>query len=345
MNKVQSEILSDQVCQFYINSGKNRKLTYEVFKAQGRNYRVLWKIIKRFEERGSSEYKKPTGRPRTVLTPQNLRKIDADLRKNPKLSTRNQASHREISRRSVRNARKELGYKSFVQRAAPKYVADQENRCKKGARRIYNSMLAGKVIVMDDETYCQIDADQIPGRNFFTTKSRNDEADDIKFKSKEKFAKKYMVWQAIDSEGNVSKPCVLTGTVNSERYLKILREFLIPFILEHHEKKDILFWPDLASSHYAKNVVTFLEGENINFVGKSKNTPNLPQARPIEKFWALCKRKYKERGIAAKNIVGFRRIWQNISRKVAEESGQALMRSLKSKLRKVWSKGVFEPLK
>ena len=46
----------------------------------------------------------------------------------------------------------------------------------------------------------------------------------------------------------------------------------------------IYFWPDLALSHYADSVVRWMN-ENVSYVGKDKNPPNVPQASPIENFW------------------------------------------------------------
>lgn len=36
------------------------------------------------------------------------------------------------------------------------------------------------------------------------------------------------------------------------------------------------------------------------FVEKTKNAPNLPQASGIEKFWALCKAEYTKRSMLTK---------------------------------------------
>lgn len=63
-----------------------------------------------------------------------------------------------------------------------------------------------------------------------------------------------------------------------------------------------MFWPDLASSHYAKKVVNFLKEQNIQFVPKDINPANLPEARPIEDFWADLKRDVYSNGWEAKNI-------------------------------------------
>ena len=65
---------------------------------------------------------------------------------------------------------------------------------------------------------------------------------------------------------------------------------LIPFIDEHYKNEEYLFWPDLASSHYANEVVSFLDANNIKYLPKIKNPPNVPEARPIEDFWGQLKR-------------------------------------------------------
>jgi hypothetical protein len=49
-----------------------------------------------------------------------------------------------------------------------------------------------------------------------------------------------------------------------------------------HPDNNYVLWPDLASLHYAKISTEWLEANNIDFVAKQHNPPNLPQARPIE---------------------------------------------------------------
>ena len=59
---------------------------------------------------------------------------------------------------------------------------------------------------------------------------------------------------------------------------------MLPFIKKYLGDEKYIFWPDLASSHNADSVVRWIN-ENINYVGKDINPPNVPQARPIENFW------------------------------------------------------------
>ena len=57
----------------------------------------------------------------------------------------------------------------------------------------------------------------------------------------------------------------------------------------------IYFWPDFALSHYADSVGRWMN-ENVSYVGKDKNPPNVPQASPIENFWGCLVRKVLEDG-------------------------------------------------
>ena len=41
--------------------------------------------------------------------------------------------------------------------------------------------------------------------------------------------------------------------------------------------------------------------ENLNYVSKERNTPNVPQARPIENFWGCIFQKVYEDGWKAKS--------------------------------------------
>lgn len=137
-------------------------------------------------------------------------------------------------------------------------------------------------MIMDDETYVPQDPSEIPGKQFYSEKPGCPVPDTEKFKSKTLFAQKILVWQAIDQHGNVSEPFISTGTINGDVYLKeCLMKRLLPFINDHHNVEDILFWPDMAQAHYATKVTDWLRSENIDFVGHKENTTNFPAGREV----------------------------------------------------------------
>ena len=62
---------------------------------------------------------------------------------------------------------------------------------------------------------------------------------------------------------------------------------LIPFIKRFHSDGQYVFWPDLASFHYAKTVIEYFRDKKVNFVEKEDNPPNVPECRPIEDLLLL----------------------------------------------------------
>ena len=66
---------------------------------------------------------------------------------------------------------------------------------------------------MDDETYVQLDPTNIPGTEFFHSSDPSQVPYTQKNKGKEKFPKKFLVWQAMDQFGSISRPYIQKGTM------------------------------------------------------------------------------------------------------------------------------------
>ena len=120
---------------------------------------------------------------------------------------------------------------------------------------------------------------------------------------------------------------------------------MLPFIEKYHKTSEVLFWPDLATIHYQKDVKQWLVNSGIEFVSKEGNAPNVPQTRPIERFWYFCKVMYSKRTTAPKNLRGFKIIWRNISQNVSQTFAQSLMKNIRRRLKLIGDKGVFAPFK
>jgi hypothetical protein len=350
MKQFEADALAKLVGHFYENDGqRNAKLTCKHFKALGVCPRTVQNIIRRYNERGTTETMKRGQHDAKLMTPAMLRKVERLFQRRPNISERNAAAIIGVSKSTLRYMKVDiLGYVSRKKRMAPKYVNDQAARAKKACLRLYRKLTASgghKVVVMDDETYVPADPDQIPGSEYYCTRDGEQVPDKVRLKPKEKFTKKYLVWQALDQDGNVSDPFICEGTIDAQTYAtECIMKRLIPFIEKHHRKEDVIFWPDMSRVYYGGVVQDMLRGHNIQFVAWSENSPNTPQARPIERFWALCKAAYKAKGVRAKNLNSFKRLWKPIALKVARQSGASLMAKTKSALRKIGNGGVFAPI-
>jgi len=138
-----------------------------------------------------------------------------------------------------------------------------------------------------------------------------------KVKKKSKFPERILVWQAIDCFGNISEPFITKGFMNHDIYKdECLKKRLLPFIRKHHNINDILFWPDVATSHYTKIVTSIMESQNLNFVLKASNALSVPLCSPIEKFWTICNAKYSNYTNKPKDIYGIRHIWKKLAGKL-----------------------------
>lgn len=111
------------------------------------------------------------------------------------------------------------------------------------------------------------------------------------------------------------------------------------FIEKELPDDNIIFWLDLASSHCAKTTTDWLAKNNIPTVPKDDNPPNVPQARPIEMFWAVLSRLVYDQGWEAKNE---RKLIGRVQRKLKEVDKdviQSMMCKIKRILRKIEDNG------
>lgn len=343
-----NQIRADMIVDFYKAHERDKSMTVRHFVTQNVHRSTIYRAIARFEQTGSSQFKPITGRPVTKSTKKNLRLIDKLTDLDPNISERALAKKVQVSQTTAHNMKVELGIDSKKKQSAPKITKAQEERIKRGARKIYNKLIpsgGGKILIMDDETYVPADTGLMPGPQYYCEKKGRPLPDEVRIKPKTKFYKKFLIWQAMDQLGNVSEPYVCVGTMNSQTYLKeCIIKRLIPFILKYHRLEDVLFWPDLAKIHYAKIVTEYLESQNIQFVRASENCPNFPHGRPIERFWALVKADIRKLNREYKTAKSFQRMWSRKSKERAERSGKALMNNLKNKLRLVNDKGVYSPI-
>ena len=201
-----------------------------------------------------------------------LRKLS---KKVEKLSVKKWFSIRKIARTlkigksTVQDIKEKNGIRPHKCLTAPKYTKNKLKRAKTNCRKTYENSL-NKILIFDDESYVMCDPKNTPGPKYYNFIDKSSVPDAMRFKTKEKFPKRYLVWQAIDEKGNVSEPYVKYGTLNSEEYrVECLEKRLLPFIQRYHKIEDILFCPELASIHYEKRVQNWLKTTGINYVKRT----------------------------------------------------------------------------
>ena len=253
--------------------------------------RTVQRTLKRYNETGNTRRKSGSGRKQGFVNKKIEKNVLAALKRNPNLSVRDLAKKFGTTKSTVHRIKSKHSIKSFKKTKAPNRNCKQETVAKSRARKLYSRMTSKNYcFILDDETYCKMDFKSLPGHHYYSGKDRKSISDEFKVIKTQKFAKKVLVWQAISSCGKRSVPYFSTGSINGEIYLKeCLQRRLLPFLRLHN--KPVLFWPDLATCHYARNVTDWLKRRQIEFIEKNENPPNCPHLRPIERYWSRMKQK------------------------------------------------------
>jgi len=160
---------------------------------------------------------------------------------------------------------------------------------------------------LDDESFFTLSNTTLAGNDRFYSDDVEKTPNNIRNKFKAKYETKLLVWLAISPRGVSSVKFVKSGlAINQKIYGdECLRKNLLPFIKNHYMDGKYVFWPDLASSHYANSVLTDLRDNNVNFVQKIDNPANVPKVRPIENFWGFLKQKVYENELISKGLTFF----------------------------------------
>lgn len=204
-----------------------------------------------------------------------------------------------------RNLRERCGVTFVKKEVVPKYTLQEEKIAKTTTRRMYDKHIAPvDEIIMDDEMYIDENGTVTHGADGFYTDNKQLAPDRVRFVGKKKFPAKVGIWFAVGSKGMSTFYMWRAGSaINQDIYLKeCLQKRLMRWINLYYKNTSYIFWPDKASSHYAKKVVAFLESRRVPMVPKSDNPTNLPQARPIELINSIIKSRVFADGFKCRNI-------------------------------------------
>lgn len=296
---------------------------------------TVCRVLKRFREDGTTERKKGSGRKPGRKDPKAVQNIKRSLKQNPGLSDQDRAKRYGVSKSTARRIRLDAGYNMYHVIKQPNRTEKQATVAKTRARRLYENVLTKHkgCLILDDETYVKCDFKQLPGQNYYSAQKRGDCEEKYKFKKQDKYGKKYMIWQCICSCGLKSEAFVISGSLTADIYItECLEKRLLPFIRKH--TIPIVFWPDLASSHYSRKTLNWAEEKSVAFMPKEWNPPNSPQLRPIELFWAIMKRKLLKTKKTVKNSEEMLKVWNKTAETISQEVVQNLMSRITSETRK-----------
>lgn len=115
----------------------------------------------------------------------------------------------------------------------------------------------------------------------------------------------------------------------------------MPYIRANYNE-NYVFWPDKASSHYAKVVVQYMDSEGVHYIAKNDNPSNVPEARSIEDFWAILKSRVYANAWRAENTRQLANRIKRCLRNMDQDLVQRLAESTRKRLDNIRRKGVVE---
>ena len=324
------------------------------FELEGTARRTVYNTLNKLKTSQPIKETNRTGRPSTwkdgELQQQRQRKQRLKRLTNNRTgcSQRSLGRKFDVSQKTIGRQLSIMGIKYRRREKTPKYSVKQAKRARIASRQLLNLLRETEFqVVIDDEKYFTLSGDNMPENRGYYTDNKQECPESVRFVGKTKFTPKMLMWIAI-SERGVSQPLFRRNnseSINSAIYIdECLSQRLLPFLHKYHPDFEYVFWPDLASAHYAKATVAWMD-ENINFVPKNLNPPNVPQARPIENFWGCLAQKVYKGGWQARTED---ELIRRITTKLKEFDANffpTLMRGLNGKLKNIVDKGVLGSFK
>lgn len=334
-----------RVYDFYLaNRPKGKKFTLAHFKAENMPRQTISDIIQRAENDSGHQRVQGSGRVAKKMTKNNIKRLKTMF------DHRDGVSQRQAARKfgcTQQHICKTLAAKTCIvvrkKKRIPLRTDDQRERIRPCCDRLYRK-LQEKSCIIDDESYFPFAHSTIHGNDNFYSSNVGQTSAAVKYRSVAKYEPKMMVWLCFSDQG-ISKPYFVPSglAVNQYVYLEeCIKKRLVPFIEAHHSDGQYLFWPDLASAHYAKTVTSFLDENDVNFVSRADNPPNTPECRPIEDFWSILKGLVYAKNWQAKSMEQLRARIAKCLKEIDLELVKALSKSIRRRVGNIRTYGVIE---
>lgn len=334
-----------RIYEFFLkNRSKGKKFTVDHFEVEKIPKRTIYRIIKRAENDSGHERVKGSGRIAKIMNKKNIKRLKAMFDHHDGVSQRQAARKFKCTQPMIcKTLKTKTRIVCFKKKKIPMRTEAQRERIRICCDRLYRK-LEGVWCIIDDESYFTLAHSTINGNGNFYSSDVSATPSNVKYRPTAKFEKKILVWLCFSEQGVSRAFFVPSGlAIDQNIYLEqCIKKRLVPFIEKYHPDGQYLFWPDLASAHYAKKVISYFGEKNINFVTKCDNPPNVPELRPIEDFWGILKGLVYANNWQAKDPAQLRDRINDCLKKIDLGLVQDTFRSTRLRIGRVRRNGLIE---
>ena len=253
---------------------------------------LLW--VKNFRDTGSALMRKPSGRPRSDRTPENIQIVRESVLGSPRRSAHKHSAALSLSLRSVRRILhldlKFHPYKLMVVQE----LLDRDHKIRVACcQDILEHVPANAVLITSDEALFHLSG-YVNKQNFRYWSESNQRS----LHEKPLHSKRVTVWCAV-ANVRVWGPCFFEEeenviSVTSSRYVQMLQNFLKRKLLDLDDNSMVWFQQDSATAHTAKNSMDVLRdlfpSHLISLLGDIGWPARSPDLSPCDYFlWGHLK--------------------------------------------------------
>lgn len=328
------------------------------FPGKGWNHVTVNRLIAKIRATGSVARKTGSGRPKTVCTEENKDRVEELIQsqeENPgsHKSLREVASDLEVSKSSVQRMAKSRDLQPFkrihVSRRDQKVRGKRKTRCRNLNDR-YSVADVKKIIFTDEKDFTLEIAKNRQNDRVYGKRKRDIHPSRLYHESS-RFSKKIMVSAGVSWKGKTNIHFIDTDRVkvNSENYMKLLDDNLLPDCRRLYPGNDYVFQQDGAPSHTSRVTQAYLEDATPEFIKKDEWPPQSPDCNPMdyaiwdslkEKVYEGRRDKFTEQALKDSILASWERIsleeirksisaWKKRLRCVVEEDGGHIEHKLK----------------
>ena len=276
--------------------------------AWGWNKVSVQRLINRYNETGTMDRKKGSGRPRTATDEANtdeMEELICSQEENPGTHSSPREIGRDmgVSHMSVRRAVKSRGINNFKRLKTPQMDQGTRKRRVERAKRLAgrfesNPRMIKKAVWQDEKDFTFQVPTNSQNNRVYRRGNKSNVPEENLFHPTKKLCKKLMVSACVSWYG-ATQPFFVNEKglkVNGVRYHKHLQKDLIPAIEKVVKRDDWMFVQDGAPSHRSKLVQNFMKTElKHRFVTSAEWPPASPDCNPLDYiFWDAVKSRVYE---------------------------------------------------